>query len=133
MVLDDSFGEPMKTLIANGETGVIKEINTQLQYVILDFNGTEVRYYRNDMQNVSLGYAITGHRAQGSGIKIPIIVEPRSHIFFDTSNLLYVMLTRCKLMAFHLALPETVNIVIKKKENLRRNTFLKDFLLQKEH
>lgn len=135
MVLEDpfdNFGEPLKTLIANGETAVIKEINSQLQYLILDFCGTEVRYYRNDMQNISLGYAITGHKSQGSGIKIPIIVEPRSHIFFDTSNLLYVMLTRCKLMAFHLALPETVNTVVKKKENLKRNTFLKDFLLRKE-
>lgn len=128
MVLDDPFGEPQKTLIANGETAVIKEINSQLQYVILDFGGTQVRYYRNDMQNVSLGYAITGHRSQGSGIKIPIIVEPRSHIFMDTSNLLYVMLTRTKLMCFHLGLPETVNTVIKKKENLKRNTFLLEML-----
>ena len=131
MVLDDPFndyGEPMKTLIANGETAVIKQINTQFQYLILDFCGTEVRYYRNDMQNISLGYAITGHKSQGSGIKIPIIVEPRSHIFMDTSNLLYVMLTRTKLMCFHLGLPETVNMVIKKKENLKRNTFMQELL-----
>lgn len=131
MVLEDpfdNFGEPLKTLIANGETAVIKEINSQLQYLILDFCGTEVRYYRNDMQNISLGYAITGHKSQGSGIKIPIIVEPRSHIFMDTSNLLYVMMTRTKLMCFHLGLPETVNMVIKKKENLKRNTFLLEML-----
>ncbi len=130
-VLDDPFddyGKPMKTLIANGETAVIKEINTQWQYLILDFCGTEVKYYRNDMQNISLGYAITGHKSQGSGIKIPIIVEPRSHIFMDTSNLLYVMLTRTKLMCFHLGLPETVNMVIKKKENLKRNTFMQEML-----
>lgn len=131
MVLEDpfdNFGEPLKTLIANGETAVIKKINSQLQYVILDFCGTEVRYYKNDMQNISLGYAITGHKSQGSGIKIPIIVEPRSHIFMDTSNLLYVMLTRTKLMCFHLGLPETVNMVIKKKENLKRNTFMLEML-----
>lgn len=128
MILEDEDGEPRKTLIANGETAVIREINTKLQYIILDFGGTQVRYYRNDMQNVSLGYAITGHKSQGSGIKIPIIVEPRSHIFMDTSNLLYVMLTRTKLMCFHLGLPETVNMVIKKKENLKRNTFLQDML-----
>ena len=128
MVLEDPYGEPQKTLIANGETAVVKEINVKLQYLILDFGGTQVRYYRNDMQNVSLGYAITGHKSQGSGIKIPIIVEPRSHIFMDTSNLLYVMLTRTKLMCFHLGMPETVNMCIKKKENLKRNTFLCDML-----
>ena len=128
MIFEDSFGEPKKTLIANGETGVILEINKTFQYVILDFNGTQVRYYRNDMQNVSLGYAITGHKSQGSGIKVPIIIEPRSHIFMDTSNLLYVMMTRTKLMCFHLGLPSTVNMCIKKKENLKRETFTYDML-----
>ena len=123
-----NYDEPQKTLIANGETGVILNINKDLQYVILDFNGTQVKYYRNDMQNISLGYAITGHKSQGSGIKVPIIVEPRSHIFMDTSNLLYVMLTRTKLMCFHLGLPSTVNMCIKKKENLKRETFTYDML-----
>lgn len=128
MVLEDSFGQPEKTLIANGETGVIVEINKSLQYVILDFNGIQVRYYRSDMQNITLGYSCTTHKSQGSGIKIPIIIEPRSHIFMDTSNLLYVALTRTKSMCFHLGLPETVNAVIKKKENLKRNTFTYDML-----
>jgi len=127
MILDN-FGRPQTTLIANGETGVILEINTKLQYIILDFNGTQIRYYRHDMQNVALGYVITAHKSQGSGIKVPIIIEPRSHIFMDTSNLLYVMLTRTKLMCFHLGLPKTTNMAIKKKENLKRNTFTYDML-----
>ena len=128
ILLENQFGEQQKTLIANGETAVIKEINTSFQYLILDFSGTQVKYYRNDMQNISLGYAITGHKSQGSGIKVPIIIEPRSHIFMDTSNLLYVMMTRTKLMCFHFGLPETVNMCIKKKENLKRNTFSYDML-----
>ena len=131
IMFEDDFGEQKKTLIANGETGVILEINKIFQYVILDFSGTQVRYYRNDMQNISLGYVCTSHKSQGSGIKIPIIIEPRSHIFMDTSNLLYVMLTRTKLMCFHLGLPETVNIAIKKRENLKRNTFTLDMLKSK--
>lgn len=130
MILEDDFGQQQKTLIANGETAVIKEINTTFQYVILDFGGTQIKYYRNDMQNVSLGYCITGHKSQGSGIKVPIIIEPKSHTFMDTSNLLYVMLTRTKLMCFHLGLPETINICIKKKENLKRNTFTYDMIKQ---
>ena len=125
MFFDDDLG---KTLIANGETGVIVEINKIFQYIILDFNGIKVKYYRNDMQNVSLGYAITCHKSQGSGIKVPIIIEPRSHIFMDTSNLLYVALTRTKLMCFHLSTPEVVSMCIKKKDNLKRNTFTYDLL-----
>lgn len=128
MMFEDS--SKSKTLIANGETGVILEINTTFNYLILDFGGTQVTYYRHDMQNISLGYAISMHKSQGSGIKVPIIIEPRSHIFMDTSNLLYVALTRTKLMCFHLALPETVNMCIKKKENLKRETFTYDMLMK---
>ena len=128
MMFEDS--SKSKTLIANGETGVILEINTTFNYLILDFGGTQVTYYRHDMQNVSLGYAISMHKSQGSGIKVPIIIEPRSHIFMDTSNLLYVALTRTKLMCYHLGLPETVNMCIKKKENLKRETFTYDMLIK---
>ena len=128
MLFEDSFGDSKKTLIANGETGVILEINKMLQYIILDFNGIQVKYDRNDMQNVSLGYAVTIHKSQGSGIKVPIIIEPRSHIFMDTSNLLYVALTRTKSICFHLGVPETINLAIKKKESLKRNTFTYDML-----
>lgn len=115
-------------LIANGETGIIKRIDKRNNMIIIDFGGIDIAYSPFDMQNVSLGYAITGHKSQGSGIKVPIIVEPKKHIFMDTSNLLYVMLTRTKLMCFHLGLPDTINMAIRKKENLIRNTFTTELL-----
>ena len=131
MIINSGFANDKgQILIANGETATIKQIKNDKfeQYIILDFDGVEVKYSKNDMSNVSLGYAISMHKSQGSGIKIPIIVEPRSHIFMDTSNLLYVALTRTKLMCFHLGLPETINTCIKRKESLRRNTFLLNML-----
>lgn len=124
----DNYFEQKLIFIANGETAIIKNINLKEQYVILDFNGIQVKYYRNDMQNVSLSYACTAHKSQGSGIKVPIVIEPRSHIFMDSSGLLYVQLTRTKLMCFHLGLPETINIAIKKKDTLKRNTFMLEML-----
>lgn len=132
MVLEDELGNTLKTFIANGETGVIKEINKQLQYVVIDFNGIQVRYGKEEMQSVSLSYACTAHKSQGSGIKVPIILEPRSHIFMDSSGLLYVQLTRTKLMCFHLGLPQTVNMAIRKKDTLKRNTFMLEMLASAE-
>ena len=120
--------EPRPVFIANGETAVIKSINNKEQSVILDFNGIQVKYYSNDMQNISLSYSSTAHKSQGSGIKVPIILEPRSHIFMDSSGLLYVQLTRTKLMCFHLGMPETVNMAIKKKDTLKRDTFMLEML-----
>lgn len=127
----DEYGfnkKEKETLITNGETGKITSINTKEQYLIINFDGVEVMYFRNDMQNVSLGYSLTTFKAQGSGIKIPIIITPRSHIFMENNNLLYVALTRTKMICFHLSTPDTINMCLPKKANFIRNTFMKDLL-----
>ena len=112
--------------VANGETGIIKEIyNT---YVIIDFNGIHVKYYRNDMNMVKLGYAISIHKSQGGGFKTVILCSPQSHIFMLNSNLLYVGLTRMKEKLYHLGSLQSVNQAVKKKANLTRHTFMQNLL-----
>ena len=112
--------------VANGETGIIKEIcNT---YVIVDFNGIYVKYYRNDMNMVKLGYAISIHKSQGGGFKTVILCSPQSHIFMLNSNLLYVGLTRMKEKLYHLGSLQSVNQAVKKKANLTRHTFMQNLL-----
>ena len=112
--------------VANGETGIIKEIfNT---YIIADFNGIYVKYYRNDMNMVKLGYAISIHKSQGGGFKTVILCTPQSHIFMLNSNLLYVGLTRMKERLYHLGSLQSVNQAVKKKANLTRHTFMQNLL-----
>ena len=128
---DNLFGfgfddEPPTAFVANGETGIIKEIyNT---YIIADFNGICVKYYRNDMNMVKLGYAISIHKSQGGGFKTVILCTPQSHIFMLNSNLLYVGLTRMKEKLYHLGSLQSVNQAVKKKANLTRHTFMQNLL-----
>ena len=70
--------------IANGETGIVREIYKS--YCIIEFDGVFVKYYRADMQMISLGYSITIHKSQGSSIKIVILCTPQSHIYMLNSN-----------------------------------------------
>ena len=121
------YGDDLQTaFVANGETGIIKEIyNT---YVIVDFNGIYVKYYRNDMNMVKLGYAISIHKSQGGGFKTVILCTPQSHIFMLNSNLLYVGLTRMKEKLYHLGSLQSVNQAVKKKANLSRHTFMRQLL-----
>ena len=118
--------EPQTAFVANGETAIIKEIcNT---YIIADFNGVLVKYYRNDMNMVKLGYAISIHKSQGGGFKTVILCTPQSHIFMLNSNLLYVGLTRMKEKLYHLGSLQSVNQAVKKKANLVRHTFMQKLL-----
>lgn len=119
--------EAPTAFIANGETGIIREIYNS--YVIIDFDGIFVKYYRNDMTMIGLGYSITIHKSQGSSIDNVILCTPQSHIFMLNSNLLYVGLTRMKKKCFHLGTLTSVNQAIGKKANLTRNTFMQQLLL----
>jgi exodeoxyribonuclease V alpha subunit len=120
------LGEKPTAFIANGETAIIKEINKT--YVIADFNGVYVKYSREDMNMVKLGYAISIHKSQGGGFKTVILCSPQSHIFMLNSNLLYVGLTRMKERLYHLGSLQSVNQAVKKKANLSRHTFMRQLL-----
>lgn len=120
-------GETPIAFVANGESGIIEEIfNT---YVVINFDGVYVKYYRNDMTMISLGYSITIHKSQGSSIDNVILCTPQSHIFMLNSNLLYVGLTRMRKKCFHLGTLNSINQATHKKANLTRHTFVQQLLL----
>jgi len=123
--IEDDFilgSEMKKTFIANGETGIVKDVLKNS--IIIDFDGTKVRYYASNMENVELGYCITIHKSQGSSIKVVILLTPRAHTYMLNSNLIYVGMTRTKEKCFHLGDVKTVNSAVRKKENFTRNTFI---------
>lgn len=125
---EDDNSNMLTAFVANGETGKIIDIEDT--DVIIDFDGIVVRYSKNDMLDVSLGYVISIHKSQGSSSPYVIIVSPKSHTFMINSNLLYVGLTRMKKKCYHIGCMSTVNNAVSKKENFKRNTFMQQLLLE---
>jgi len=123
---EDTFGEPKEIFVANGECSVIKEI--QNDGLVNELDGVDIKYYRNDLQDVSLSYAYTIHKSQGSTIKVVLVVSPKSHVYMCNANLLYVSVTRASGYVFHFGMPSTINMAMKKKENYNRNTFMQKML-----
>lgn len=124
-ILADCDNEQI-AFVANGETAIVEYACKE--HVILNFDGIRVTYGKSDMQMVGLGYAITSHKSQGSGIKNVIVCTPKADIFMLNSNLIYVALTRMKERCFHLGSVDTVNMAVKKKANLSRHTFIQGML-----
>lgn len=116
-----------ETFIANGETGTV--IETGQHEMVIDFDGVKVRYTRDDLNGVGLGYSISTHKSQGGSSKVIIFLTPKAHTYMLNSNLIYVGLTRMKEKCFHLGDVNTLNRAIKKKENFDRKTFMKNFLI----
>ena len=121
--IDFSDDSKKKTVfIANGENGIIKNIENT--YMIIDFNGMLVKYFKEDLKSISLGYSITIHKSQGGSIDNVILATPQSHIFMLNNNLIYVGLTRMKKNCYHLGTLQSVNQAVYKKANLERHTYM---------
>lgn len=123
--VDDDIEE---VFIANGESGIIEDIIDG--EVIINFDGFRIKYTQSDMQLVKLGYAISIHSSQGGSARIIILCTPKSHTFMLNSNLLYTGLTRMRERCFHFGSINTINIAVKKKANLLRNTFMLQMLTE---
>ena len=117
-----------EVFIANGESGIIEDIIDG--EVIINFDGFRIKYTQSDMQLVKLGYAISIHSSQGGSARIIILCTPKSHTFMLNSNLLYTGLTRMRERCFHFGSINTINIAVKKKANLLRNTFILQMLTE---
>lgn len=126
---DDTSNE---VFIANGETGIIKNITKEKNgyKIIIDFDGVLVQYNSGDMTQVKLAYCITTHKSQGSNAKIIILITPKAHAYMLNSNIMYVGDTRAREKVFHIGDVTTINKAIKKKADFNRNTYLKELLLQ---
>ena len=96
--------------------------------MVINFDGMYVRYSKNELKMIKLGYCISIHKSQGGSANIIILCTPQSHTFMLSSNILYVALTRMKKKCYHLGTLQTINIAVKKKANLIRKTFTADLL-----
>nr|KEH99765.1 exodeoxyribonuclease V, alpha subunit [Clostridium botulinum C/D str. BKT75002]KEI05243.1 DNA polymerase III alpha subunit [Clostridium botulinum C/D str. BKT2873] len=114
--------------IYNGNTGVVIEVN--FNEMVVQFKHHNIIYAKDDLEQLELGYCVSTHKSQGDNAKNIILITPRSHTYMLNSNLLYVGVTRGKKRVYHIGNIATINMIIKKKENWERNTFLKDLLIK---
>lgn len=88
-----------ENFIMNGDIGYISKIsktNDNKEYIIVNFDGNLVTYEKNDLANISLAYAMSIHKSQGSEYKIVILPLVRQFTHMLKKELLYTAITRAK-------------------------------------
>lgn len=115
--------------IFNGDMGIIREINTFSEKVIIEFDeGKIVEYTYGMLDELELAYAITIHKSQGSeypAVVMPLLTGPR--VLFNR-NLLYTAVTRARKCVTIVGLSSTVTHMIDNSSELKRYTGLCDRL-----
>ena len=128
LVLDGVYSvSDEKTDIVNGDIGHIIAIEGKSVYA--KFDDSILHFSVSDFNNQSIvhGWAMTGHKSQGSEFKVAICLFERSSKFQMNGNLLYTMTSRAKDLLLVLGDISTINSSLKKFENTSRETNLLDF------
>jgi exodeoxyribonuclease V alpha subunit len=80
--------------VYNGDLGVVNRIEGGVTFV--GFDGREVQYKADELDAISLAYACTVHKVQGSEFPAAVIVLHNAHFMLLNRALLYTALTRAK-------------------------------------
>ena len=117
--------------VFNGDIGYIHKIIPQTYEMIVWFeDGREVVYPRSELSQLSLAYAITIHKSQGSefdAVVIPVTSGP-SLIF--TRNLIYTAVTRAKKLVVLVGSKSALKRMISNTYMAKRFTLLGKFLIE---
>lgn len=117
--------------VFNGDIGYIQKIHTGSgETEVLFEDGRLCTYDRSNLTDLSLAYAITIHKSQGSEfdvVVIPIISGPSIIL---TRNLIYTAITRAKKMVVLVGSKKCLRRMVSNNYTVERLTMLKDFLLE---
>ncbi|MGP1933947.1 MAG: SF1B family DNA helicase RecD2, partial [Arsenophonus sp. NC-XBC3-MAG3] len=84
--------------VFNGDIGIIALIDTVESEVIIDFDGKTIQYDFNELDEISLAYATTIHKSQGSEYPCVVIPIAMQNYLMLERNLIYTGITRGKKM-----------------------------------
>lgn len=116
--------------VYNGDIGYIHKIDFQTNEVTIWFeDGRICLYPRTDIGQLSLAYAITIHKSQGSEFDVVIIPVIAGPSMILTRNLIYTAVTRAKKMVVLVGEKTNLRRMVSNNYTVQRFTLLKDLLI----
>ncbi len=117
--------------VFNGDVGTVVSIDLEEQEVVIQFaDERAVSYDYADLSELSLAWAVTIHKSQGSEYPVVILPLYMQHYLLLSRNLLYTGLTRAKQLAILVGPPKSIGFAVKRMLDRQRYTALADRLKQ---
>ena len=119
--------------VFNGDVGIILHI--QDGEVLVSFESPDdedgcrdVSYGTGEMADLTLAYACTIHKSQGSEYPIVVVPVTKQHAIMLKRNLLYTAVTRAKQLIVLVGTAEAVSMAVRNSSVDPRNTTLRPYL-----
>jgi exodeoxyribonuclease V alpha subunit len=116
--------------VYNGDIGRVKDIDKKTYSVLVDFDGKEVLYTRDEINEIVNAYAISVHKSQGSEYQAVVMPLLTQHYIMLQRNLFYTALTRAKKLSCIIGSYKAMYIAIKNNKPIQRNGLLKEKLIK---
>ena len=99
--------------VFNGDVGRIEHIDLEEGEIRVEFEGRSVSYEFSDLDELTLAYAMSVHKSQGS--EYPVVVLPilTQHYMLLQRNLLYTAITRAKKMVVLVGTRKAIAIAVR--------------------
>lgn len=121
--------------IMNGDDGFILDYEKKDKKEILYINFGEkiVEYNTDELENLTLGYAISIHKSQGSEYENVIIPIVPSFYIMLKPKLIYTAITRAKSKLIILGKPEALNTALYQDDEKRQTSLFPEEMNENQH
>ena len=116
--------------IFNGDIGRVLDIDLQNYLLHVDFDGKRTKYQREEINEITLAYAISVHKAQGSEYQAVIMPLLTQHYILLQRNLFYTALTRARRLTIIVGSYKALHIAIKNDSPIQRNSVMREKLMK---
>lgn len=116
--------------VFNGDIGRICGVDKSDGVLIVDFYGRKVEYTFEQLDEVTLAYAMTIHKSQGNEFKAVIVPVTTSHYIMLQRNLIYTAVTRARELLVLVGEMKALAIAVRNDEVRERNTLLRKRLAE---
>ena len=119
--------------VFNGDMGIVERIDPVEQQVTVRFDERVVKYDFGELDEISLAYAITIHKSQGSEFPAVVIPLATQHYMLLQRNLIYTGITRGKRLVVLIGQKKALGIAVRNDRPQRRYSGLLASLKGKGH
>lgn len=114
--------------VYNGDIGYITAIDEGEQELLVAFDGRDVPYDFNELDDLVLAYAVSVHKYQGSETPCAVICMHAAYYVMLRRNLLYTAVTRGKKLVVIVGSKQAIGTAVQNDQELKRYTGLAHWL-----
>lgn len=115
-------------IVFNGDIGFVSSINLEDRTLTVRFDGRDIEYDHTELDELTLAYATTIHKSQGSEYPIVVIPVMMTHFVMLQRNLIYTGVTRAKKICVLVGTKKALMYAVKHLTVDKRNSLLKERL-----